>query len=262
MGTDMDWRPRAAALAHDVVHPSSRWHGPLARTPRHLVVPRWWRYLPDEGGWTLRDGASDPQRWLNAAYSNRTLVTRVGSLHADDATAHDHPDGQPTSSSTLPGLVVAMYRQAMITGESEVLCVTGSGYGTALLTQRLGDRGVTSVDVDQYLVQAARERLKAFGSEPWVQVCDITGPLPGSSDRIVSTVGLPGVPPSWLTGLNSGGRLVTNLAGTGLVIAADKTPDGGARGIVTRERAGFMSARAGEDYPPPPETGHVNPLGT
>ena len=255
MGTDMDWRPRAAALADEVVHPSSRWHEPICRTPRHLMVPRWWRYLPDEGGWTLRDGASDPERWFNAAYSNRTLVTRVGALHADDATVDDHPDGQPTSSSTLPGLVVAMYRETMITDASQVLCVAGSGYGTALLTQRLGDWGVTSIDVDPYLVHAARDRLKALGSEPLVQVCDITGPLPGAYDRIVSTVGLPGIPLSWLTALNPDGRLVTNLAGTGMVIAADRTPDGGARGIVTREHAGFMATRAGEDYPPPSDTG-------
>jgi protein-L-isoaspartate O-methyltransferase len=250
---ELDWRPRAVALADESVHPSSPWYEVVASTPRHLLVPRWWRYLPGEGGWTLRVGADDPERWLNAAYSNRTLVTRVGPVHADHATGGDHPTGLPTSSSTLPALVVSMFDHAMISGTSDVLCVTGSGYGTALLAGRLGDQRVSSVDVDPYLVQAASRRLDSIGMVPWVEVCDITGPLPGVYDRIVSTVGLPTVPASWLTALRTGGRLVTNLAGTGLVITADTLPDGGARGQVTFERAGFMATRAGDDYPPPPD---------
>lgn len=251
-----DWHQRAAALAADVVHPSSRWHDPLATTPRHQFVPRWWRHLP-ASGWTLRDGADDPSRWLSAAYTDRSLVTRVGPLHADTAGPDDHPSGLPTSSSTLPGLVITMYQHAMITDTSDVLCVTGSGYGTAVLAARLGDERVTSVDVDPYLVATARERLDAIGRHPTVQVCDITGPLPGTFDRIVSTVALPGIPPSWLTALRPGGRLVTNLAGTGIVIAADIQPDGSARGRVTPERAAFMHTRAGQDYPPAPDTAHA-----
>ncbi|QMU80553.1 protein-L-isoaspartate(D-aspartate) O-methyltransferase [Streptacidiphilus sp. PB12-B1b] len=250
----MDWEPRAAALADEVVHPSSPWHGAVAATPRHLLVPRWWRYLADEGGMALRVGADDPARWLNAAYSNRTLVTRVGSAHADAAGPDDHPEGLPTSSSTLPALVLSMFEHALITDTTEVLCVTGSGYGTALLARRLGDQQVTSVDVDPYLVRAASGRLDALGLHPTLAVCDLTGPLPGRYDRIVSTVGLPGVPASWLAALRDGGRLVTNLAGTGLVVTADKAPDGSARGRVTWERAGFMATRSGDDYPPSPGT--------
>jgi protein-L-isoaspartate O-methyltransferase len=85
---------------------------------------------------------------MRAAYSDRTLVTRLGSLHADHARPGDHPNGRPTSSATQPGLVVAMYRHASITDDSHVLDIgTGSGYGTALLTARLGNRPVTSIDV-------------------------------------------------------------------------------------------------------------------
>lgn len=251
----MDWEPRATALADATVHPLSRWHQPIATTPRHLFTPRWWRRL--DGQWTLRDGAADHARWMSAAYSDRTLVTRVGNLHADHATDGDHPNGLPTSSSTLPGLVVAMYRHAMLTGGLDTLCVTGTGYGTALLAQQVGDRHVTSIDVDPYLADIARQRLARIGIYPHMYVCDITGPLPGRYNRIVSTVGLPSIPPSWLTSLTTGGRLVTNLSGTGLVIAADKTEDGGARGRVTLERAGFMATRHGEDYPQEQGTRHA-----
>jgi protein-L-isoaspartate O-methyltransferase len=252
----VNWQPHAAALAGAVVHPSSRWARPLAETPRHVIVPRWWRHMP-VAGWTLRDGAADPDRWLSAAYADRTLVTRVGPLHADQAAADDHPEDGPTSSSTLPSLVVAMYRHAMITDDCDVLCVTGTGYGTALLCARLGDKRVTSIDVDPYLVDTARDRLDAIGHHPTVRVCDLIGPLPGAYDRIVSTVGLPGIPPSWLTALRPGGRLVTNLAGTGLVVAANVQPDSSACGQVTPERAGFMRTRHGENYPPPPSSRHA-----
>src|SRR6185437_14848582 len=75
-------------------------------------------------------------------------------------------------------------------------------------------------------------------------------PLPGSYDRIVSMMSVAPVPASWLTALRPGGRLVTVLAGTGLLVTADKTPDGGAAGRTEWDRAGFMAARSGTDYPP------------
>ncbi|WP_433890369.1 protein-L-isoaspartate O-methyltransferase family protein [Streptomyces sp. CA-111067] len=252
----MDWQAHAAALADATVHPDSLWHPAIAATPRHLFVPRWWRQLPDLG-WTLRAGADEPDRWMNAAYSNRTLVTRVGDLHADHAQPDDHPTGLPTSSSTLPGLIVALFDHALLTDHTNVLCVTGSGYGTALLAHRLTDTAVTSIDIDPYLVSAATHRLGVTGLHPYLEVRDITGELPGRHDRIISTVALPGIPPTWLAALNDHGRLVTNLAGTGLILVADKTPDGGARGQIAPDHAGFMATRAGTDYPPQPGNRHA-----
>ena len=242
----MDWERHAAQLAAEITHPVSRWRDPVATVPRHLFVPRWWQN--QAGGWALQDGPADPDAWLRAAYADATLVTRVGRVHADQASEWTAV-GAPTSSSTLPGLVVRMHRHAMLADDSQVLCVTGSGYGTALLALRLGDRQVTSVDVDPYLVETARERLDAIGLQPTMAVCDITGPLPGEYDRIVSTVSVRPIPTSWLAALRPGGRLVTTLANTGLIITADKTEDGGAVGRVEWDRAGFMATRHGEDYP-------------
>ncbi|MGW6145726.1 methyltransferase domain-containing protein [Streptomyces sp. NPDC055140] len=253
----MKWEPAARLLAANaVIRPESRWSKPLASTPRHLFVPRWWTRTSSPDGkqvWQLRDGASDTDAWLRDAYSDTTLVTRVGPHHADQAQPGQiltrERDRYPTSSSTLPSLILLMYRAACITNSSRLLVTTGSGYGTALACARLGEGQVTSVDIDPYLVKAARERLAATGHQPRVEVCDLTGNLPeGLYDRIVSTVSVPAVPLSWLEALAPGGRLVTTLAQTGLVIVADKTPDGGATGYVAPESAGFMSARHGEDY--------------
>ncbi|WP_405933658.1 protein-L-isoaspartate(D-aspartate) O-methyltransferase [Streptomyces sp. NBC_00827] len=246
----MDWETHARRLAADVVRPESRWHGPLATTPRHLFVPRWW--AKGDQAWELRDGEADPEEWMRAVYADRTLVTRIGSAHAD----HAEPgatvaSGKPTSSSTLPGLVVTMYRHAVIADDSRVLVTTGTGYGTALLCQRLGDDQITSIDVDDELVTTAKDRLARWGHRPRMEVCDITGDLPGQYDRIVATVSVRPVPVSWLHALRPGGRLVTTIAGTGLIVIADKTADGGAVGRISSDAAGFMRTRHGDDYDRP-----------
>ncbi|MEU1017425.1 methyltransferase domain-containing protein [Streptomyces sp. NPDC005898] len=243
----MEWTTCAARLAEEVAHPVSRWREALATTPRHLFVPRWWK--ADEGRWWLQDGPQDPEAWMAAAYSNRTLVTRVGEVHADQA-KEEQADGLPTSSSTLPSLVVQMYRHAMMADDSDILVTAGTGYGTALACARLGSEHVTSVDVDPYLVAAAADRLHDIGHHPQTAVCDITGPLPGTFDRIIATVSTRGVPAPWLRALRPGGRLVTTLAGTWLIVTADKQEDGSAIGRVEADRASFMTTRQGADYPP------------
>jgi protein-L-isoaspartate O-methyltransferase len=242
----MDWQSHAQSLAAQIVRPESRWYEPLATTPRHALVPRWWDNV--NGRWELRNSTTDPAGWLRTVYSDRTLVTRVGPLHVDDAVPGTVTAGLPTSSSTLPGLVVQMYRHAVIADDSEVLVTTGSGYGTALACRRLGDMRVTSIDIDPGLVAKARERLDALGLHPHTAVCDITGPLPGQYDRIVSTVSVRPIPESWLSALRPGGRLVTTIAGTGLILTADKTEDGGAVGRIAPDPAGFMRTRHGDDY--------------
>lgn len=246
----MDWETHARRLAAETVRPESRWYEPLATTPRHVFVPRWWENV--DGRWHLRIGEDDPEAWMDAAYTNATLVTRVGPLHADHADPGTVAEGMPTSSSTLPVLVVDMYRHAVIADDSRVLVTTGTGYGTALASRRIGAENVTSVDVDAHLVGMAGARLESIGLRPHVAVCDITGSLPGEYDRIVSTVSVRPIPSSWLAALKPGGRLVTTISGTGLIVVADKTEDGGAVGQTSQYRAGFMRTRHGEDYAPRP----------
>ncbi|MFE3449734.1 methyltransferase domain-containing protein [Nonomuraea sp. NPDC059194] len=245
----MDWIPHADALADRVSRPGSPWRLVVAATPRHGFVPRWWK--AGGGTWALQKGSSDPEAWLATAYSDRTLVTQVGPLHADHATQEDKPVGKPTSSSTLPSLVVQMYEHAAIEPTSTVLDVgTGSGYGTAVLCERVGVDRVTSIDVDAYLVKAATERLDEIGLRPRMLVGDATGPLPGPVDRIVAMVSVRPVPPSWLEALPVGGRLATTITNTSMILTATKTKDGSAVGRIERDWAMFMATRAGRDYPP------------
>ncbi|MCM3883120.1 methyltransferase domain-containing protein [Frankia sp. R82] len=238
------WRGHARALADTISHPGSRWYPVISVVPRHQLVPRWW--LRSEGGWVLRQGL------VADAYSDRTLVTRVGSLHADQATKQTRPQGRPTSSAILPSLVLAMYQHARLNQGQDILSVgTGSGYGAALLARRYGAQRVTTVDTDRYLVAVAAKRLDALDLHPTVLPVSATGPLPGSYDRIISLLSVPSIPVSWLVALRLGGRLVTTISDTHLILTAMRRADG-VVGQIVWGAAAFMSARSGFDYPPLP----------
>lgn len=247
----MMWRERSARLAEEITHPGSRWWLPVMETPRHVLVPRY--FIAGAKGWMAVESGADRKAWSRAPYKDVTLVTRVGPVHADHADPGQTVTGHPTSSSTLPSLVLTMLRHGRHQDGARVLIVgTGTGYSTALACRLLGSRQVTTLDVDPYLGEAAAERLERIGHAPTVVTGDATGPLPGGAgafDRIVSMVSVPRIPTSWLKALAPGGRLVTNLAGTSLIITADKVPDGGAEGRVEPGGAAFMATRAGPDYP-------------
>ncbi|GHA93245.1 methyltransferase domain-containing protein [Streptomyces termitum] len=248
----MDWQTKAAALASRVTDPDSRWLAPVAHTPRHELVPRWWARDP-AGRWALMDGPSEPEDWRQYAYMDRSLVTRVGTLHADHAEPDDHPEGQPTSSATLPSLVVRMLRHARV-GEGLPLLDLGTGAGglTAYACHRLGGAHVTSLDVDPYLVSAAGDRLARLGHHPRMVTADATKHVPGTYERIVSTVALTpgsGLRPV-LDALRPGGRIATTLARTSLIVTGWKHTSEDVVGVVERDTAGFMLTRSGDDYPP------------
>lgn len=97
-------------------------------------------------------------------------------------------------------------QRAHLTDNSEVLDVgTGSGYGCALLTARLGAEHVTRADADPYLTAAACERLDSVGLRPTVLTADATGTLPRTYDRIIATVAVRPVRASWLAGCGLAG---------------------------------------------------------
>lgn len=249
---NMNWDKTAGRLADQVTDPDSRWLAPVARVPRHELVPRWWD-VDRSGTWILRDGTSNPEAWAEAAYADRSLVTKVGRLHADHAKPGDRPEGLPTSSATLPSLVVRMLRHARL-GDGLPLLDLGTGAGglTAYASHRFGAENVTSLDVDAYLTSAAGERLASMGYHPRFVTADATEHVPGTYERIVSTVGLPagpGLRPA-LAALEPGGRIATTFGRTCLIITGWKHGDGDVFGQVERDMAGFMLTRSGDDYPP------------
>jgi hypothetical protein len=137
----------------------------------------------------------------------------------------------------------------MHNGARVVDVATGSGYSAGLLAHRLGDEAVLSVDVDPYLTKAAAQRLDSIGRHPHIETVDAIGPLPATGyDRLVSMVSTRDVPASWLAALCPGGRLVTTIAFTSLMVVAEIRPDGTGEGRVVSDHGHFMTVRHGEDY--------------
>jgi protein-L-isoaspartate(D-aspartate) O-methyltransferase len=239
---DPGWRAKAAQLADlltergDITDPA--WRTAFAETPRHTLVPVALRQSPMSADWEEVDTAED------LAYSPATLVTQV-----------DH--GHAVSSSTAPGLMARMLHALRLEPGMRVLEIgTGTGYNAALLTHRLGDDNVYSVDVDPALVATARDRLAAIGSRPTLVAADGAAGLPDHApyDRIIATCSVPAVPWAWAEQITEGGRVLVDLKvnGAGNLVDLVRLPDR-LEGRFTARWAGFMTMR-GDPAPQPPPT--------
>jgi len=142
---------------------------------------------------------------LGRAYSDDAVVTKV------DA------DGRPISSSSQPAIMALMLEQLGVQPGHRVLEIgAGTGYNAALLAHLAGAAGeVTTVDLDDDIVAAAREHLAAcgFGGVRVVQADGGHGwPPCAPYDRIILTVGAWDIAPAWVSQLSPRGRLVLPLA--------------------------------------------------
>ncbi|MEV6012607.1 methyltransferase, FxLD system, partial [Streptomyces sp. NPDC051976] len=112
-----------------------------------------------------------------------------------------------------PGVVALMLDQLEAQPGDRILELgAGTGYNAALLAHLVGESGhVTTLDVDDDLVEGARAHLAAAGfTNVKAQTRDgALGHAEGAPyDRIIATVGAHGVPHAWLDQLAPGGRLV------------------------------------------------------
>lgn len=231
--------------AGDLTSPA--WRQAVETVPRHLFLPRFYRYEPARHECVPVDSADPAQRqeWLRAAYQNRTWVTRVDDHHVDDDGSTVRY-GRPTSSGTLPGLLVRMAELSGTADGDRVLEIgTGTGYFAALLCARLGDRHVTTVDVDPYLVEAARQRLAAAGYRPTVVLADGRDGHAGNApyDRVIATCSVRPIPSAWVTQTRPGGTILTTLAGTSAMVRLTAHGSEQASGRVLPDYASFMASR-------------------
>jgi methyltransferase of ATP-grasp peptide maturase system len=203
------------ALADELVRAghlkSAAWRRAFERVPRHVFVPRFFIDREHDGRYESMDGGNPAQHaeWLAAVYLDDTLVTQL-----DGKNGTPDPGSRPTSSSTTPGLMALMLEALDIDGGMNVLEVgTGTGYNAALLCERLGADRVTSIDVDPGLVEDSRRRLLSLGYAPTLSTRDGIAGYPANApyDRIIATVGMPAVPPSWIEQTRPGGEILVNL---------------------------------------------------
>ncbi|MGH3722225.1 MAG: protein-L-isoaspartate O-methyltransferase family protein, partial [Pseudonocardiaceae bacterium] len=105
-----------------------------------------------------------------------------------------------------------------------------TGYNTALLSHRLGDRDVYSVDIHPGLIKTAREHLAEIGCHPRLSTSDGADGWAEHApfDRILATCAITQIPPRWIRQLADGGRIVApfDAGDAGPLLVLDKTgPD-------------------------------------
>ncbi|MEU9737024.1 ATP-grasp peptide maturase system methyltransferase [Streptomyces sp. NPDC048002] len=244
----------AKALAEDGVLADPAWREAVEAVPRHRFVPGF--YLPtderDAHGLTVWEPVTaelDYGRWLAAAYSDTTLITQFDGEEPDWKNPAVRHGGAPTSSSTLPSLVVRMWADAEVSEGHTVLEIgTGTGYSTALACERLGSADVTSIEVDPHRLAQAADALYGLGHTPTLAVADgLYGYWPEASfDRIVAACSFRAVPPALLAQVRPGGKILLTLSGwlygyarVLLTVGADGTAEGHLLGGTVS----FMSAR-------------------
>jgi methyltransferase of ATP-grasp peptide maturase system len=244
----------AKALAEDGVLADPAWRQAVEAVPRHRFVPGF--YLPadepDGQGLTVWEPVTaelDYGRWLSATYSDTTLITQFDGDEPDWKNPAVRHGGAPTSSSTLPSLVVRMWADADVQVGHTVLEIgTGTGYSTALACERLGSADVTSIEVDPHRLAQAADALYGLGYTPTLAVADgLYGYWPEAKfDRIVAACSFRAVPPALLAQTRPGGKILLTLSGwlygyaRVLLTVAD---DGTAEGHLLPGTVSFMSAR-------------------
>ncbi|MEU3838939.1 ATP-grasp peptide maturase system methyltransferase [Streptomyces sp. NPDC028635] len=242
-------------LAQDGLLDDTGWRAAVATVPRHRFVPGF--YLPAEGrdgnGLTVWEPITADRaygRWLSAAYSDTTLITQFDGEEPDWRNPTARHGGAPTSSSTMPSLVVRMWVDAEVEEGHTVLEIgTGTGYSTALACERLGSSHVTSIEVDPRRLQAAADALHDCGYAPTLAAADgLHGYWPEAwFDRVVTACSFRGVPPTLVRQTRPGGKILLNLSGwlygharALLTVAVD----GSAEGPLLPGTISFMSVRS------------------
>ncbi|MFB6439170.1 methyltransferase domain-containing protein [Streptomyces sp. NPDC056411] len=237
---------------------SSRLAEAFLNVPRHPFVPVFYRregerFIP----WRITEGGAEA--WLDAVYTDDSLITEVDGVHAEQG-GSGGVTGVPTSSSTAPSLMADMLDALDVNeGDDVYEAGAGSGYNAAMLCHLAGDKHVTTVDRSDTLTTLARERLNGIGFDPVVLHGDGARDVPADAmyDRIIATASVPRIPPSWLERCRTGGILVVPLKGTlagGMIARLTKLPDGTAVGRILHTPAAFMPLRTGtEGEAPVPE---------
>lgn len=248
----LPWREQAKRLADELVAAgklrSPQWRAAVEQVPRHLFTPDVLDRKPD-GTWHHLDATTDDGRraWLDRVYSNTVLLT------ATDTTGRH----ALRSSSSMPGLMIRMLDTLDVQDGHRVLEIgTGTGYNAGLLTHRLGEANVFSIDIEPDLVDLARHRLTHLGYHPTLRAGDGAQGLPEYApfDRIIATCAVPSIPRAWLEQTQPGAVILTDLKigpGAGNLIRLTRTTDG-AEGHFDPVYAAFMDIRhspAGDDQP-------------
>ncbi|MFI6347584.1 ATP-grasp peptide maturase system methyltransferase [Streptomyces sp. NPDC050560] len=205
--------------------------------------------------WTPLSRDSTPaDEWLRLAYRNQTWVTQIDGVLAENA-GGPVTGGSPTSSSTLPGVVLWMIEQAGIARGKRVLIIgTGTGLSTAYVCEVAGEGNVTSIETDADAAERARKALGEAGYAPTLITADGLRGCPDRApyDVVIAFCSMRHVPYGLLQQIATGGTLLVTLSGWGAAYGLVRLTVGNgatAQGRFLPGYTSFMIARP-HDHPP------------
>jgi protein-L-isoaspartate(D-aspartate) O-methyltransferase len=185
--------------------PSARLQAALKAVPRHRFVPS--VAVADTTPRRVIDRGLDPDDWWRTVYSNVPVITQMDDGATDLATA----GGRATSSTSAPQTVTDLLDLLDARPGDRVLEVgTGTGWTAALLSHLVGQKNVTSVEVDPAVAERAANNLAAVDVEPHLVVGDGAAGHPERApfDRVHVTCGIRIVPYAWVEQTRPGGVIV------------------------------------------------------
>lgn len=232
----------ADALRPDGEPVTEPWRAALRAAPRHLFAPDV-AWVAPYGGAPVSpiDRGADPSGWLDAVYRpDQALVTQfddgnIGLREGGPGGACGADGADSTSSLSAADVVMEFLTLLEPYDGDEVLDIgTGTGWTAALLSARLGEDRVTSIEVDPQVAEEARGNLGKAGIAPELVVGDGTKGHPDRApyDRIHVTAGVRDIPYAWVEQLRDGGMLVLPwMPGVeGHKVRLTRMPDGTAIG--------------------------------
>ncbi|KJK50082.1 ATP-grasp peptide maturase system methyltransferase [Streptomyces sp. NRRL F-4428] len=235
---------------------TAAWRRAVEEVPRHEFLRGGFFERIDAPGrptaWT--PVMPDNPRWLSACYTDHSLVTQIaGTIEPGDL--RGEIARLPTSSGTLPSLVVRMLEDLLVENTHRLLIVgAGTGYSSGLACRRFGSDHVTAVEIDPDIASRARGALGRCGYTPTVAVGDgLAGWKDGGPyDRIVAYCGTVTLPYAWVEQTRPGGVILSTVGGwmySSELARLTVTADGTATGRLLDGRNSFMLARP--QTPPP-----------
>ncbi|MGH3428902.1 MAG: ATP-grasp peptide maturase system methyltransferase, partial [Mycobacteriales bacterium] len=232
---------------------SDAWVQAARAVPREAFVSSYFEQIDQPGRITtykprLRETA-EPSEWLKEIYTNQTLITQLNcGTWPEDVV--EEPHGSPSSSSTLPSLVLRMLEELDVRDGDKVLEIaTGTGYSTALLCERLGAENVTSIEYDSEVARRAADALNGLGYRPKLITGDGLDGDPDSApfDRIIATCSVRAIPATWFEQAKPGTTILATLVGSmfGNALAKLSVTDAKtATGRILPGYTSFMPARS------------------
>ncbi|MFJ6934596.1 50S ribosomal protein L11 methyltransferase [Streptomyces sp. NPDC101132] len=211
---------------------------------REVLMPQAYvrRSGPDETPprWDLLDWAvpADREELLGLLYGGESVLVQHGGEPVLGRVPGPRSGGSMTAMSSTAGMTVALLQRLGLRPGHRVLDVgTGAGVTAAVACLIAGDAGVVTVDRDEHVTAAARERLALLGHRPTA----VTGnghngwPAGADYDRIFVSYAVTRVPEAW----------PQQLAGDGLALATLSTssPSWPGLAVLTRTGSGRVQAR-------------------